>query len=124
MVKYEHPLFETEEYKLLYKEVKEEYPDHEDYVIMLYCLSYLKQQKQEASDDIIKSLDIIDNEKLKTRLNKMRLLPSTKDSMTCIASLMDSYKIGSNAKLRKLRKRSRSLAKSLQEHYQLSWLAK
>ena len=62
MVKYEHPLFETEEYKLLYKEVKDQYPDHEDYVIMLYCLSYLKQQKQEASDDIIKSVDIIDNE--------------------------------------------------------------
>ena len=53
MVKYEHPLFETEEYKLLYKEVKEEYPDHEDYVIMLYCLSYLKQQKQESDKDFL-----------------------------------------------------------------------
>ena len=60
--KYSHPLLDTEEYKRLFKEVKEQNAEHDDYFIMVYCLSHLKELEDPKGQDIIKSSDNIDNE--------------------------------------------------------------
>lgn len=57
MIKFEHPVMETEEYKELFKSAKLLYPTEYDYFLHLACINQL----MEESHNIIKSDTNIEN---------------------------------------------------------------
>jgi hypothetical protein len=49
-MEFQCPVMETEEYKELYKNAKEAYPDLSDYLIQLACINYFSETQNIKSD--------------------------------------------------------------------------